>query len=99
MAVIKTAYPNYYHNPQLVNDAITLWSSILKDDRVEDVMEGLYKFIREDNKGFPPVIGQILGHGKVKYKTLASLTSQNFNGRKYDTAELQRKLVAKGRKE
>lgn len=96
MAIIKTAYPCYYQNQNLIDDAITLWSVILKDDDRNTVLQSVYKFIREDTKGFPPVIGQIVRAKKTEYK---NPTSQNFTGRVYDTKMLQERLVAKGRKE
>ena len=61
MAVIKAAYPNYYRdaNPQDRADAVDLWTAMFADDPLELVAGAVKAFIASDEKGFPPVIGQI----------------------------------------
>lgn len=59
MAVIKTAYPEYYRDQEYVEDAARLWHEMFKDDDAVIIGKAVKEFIRTDNKGFPPKIGQI----------------------------------------
>ena len=61
MAVIYAAYPNYYRgaSPQDRADAVDLWTTMFSEDSPELVAGAVKAFISSDEKGFPPVIGQI----------------------------------------
>lgn len=61
MAVIYAAYPNYYRraSPQDRADAVDLWTTMFSEDSPELVAGAVKAFIASDEKGFPPVIGQI----------------------------------------
>ncbi|MCM1275810.1 MAG: replicative helicase loader/inhibitor [Lachnospiraceae bacterium] len=68
MAVLKTAYPNYYKNSGDLEQAAKLWAELFADDDVLVVAAAVKAFIANDEKGFPPVIGQI----KAMVRDLAS---------------------------
>ncbi len=59
MAILKTAYPNYYKGGSDLEQAAALWAELFADDDVLVVAAAVKAFIVNDNKGFPPVIGQI----------------------------------------
>ena len=59
MTAIRAAYPNYYKNQAEVNDAISLWSEMLAEDKADYIAKAVKDFIKNDNTGFPPTIGQI----------------------------------------
>ena len=61
LAVIYAAYPNYYRgaNPQDMSDVVKLWTKMFEEDSPELVIGAVKAFIASDEKGFPPVIGQI----------------------------------------
>ena len=61
LAVIYVAYPNYYRGakPQDMSDVVKLWTKMFEEDPMELVMGAVKAFIASDEKGFPPVIGQI----------------------------------------
>lgn len=61
MAVLKVAYPNFYHNASLEESAaaVNLWASLFVDDPYELVEAAVKSHIASDIKGFPPHIGAI----------------------------------------
>ncbi len=59
MAILKTAYPNYYKGGSDLEQAANLWAELFKDDDADVVAAAVKAFIVNDEKGFPPVIGQI----------------------------------------
>jgi len=59
MAAIRAAYPNYYKSLAEIDDAINLWAEMLADDKAEYIAKAVKDFIKNDNTGFPPTIGQI----------------------------------------
>lgn len=61
LAVIYAAYPNYYRGakPQDMSDVVKLWMKMFEEDSPELVIGAVKAFIASDEKGFPPVIGQI----------------------------------------
>lgn len=59
MAILKTAYPNYYKGESNAEQASKLWEELFKDDDAAVVAAAVKAFISNDEKGFPPVIGQI----------------------------------------
>lgn len=59
MAILKTAYPNYYKGGSDLEQAANLWAELFKDDDAAVVAAAVKAFIVNDEKGFPPVIGQI----------------------------------------
>lgn len=59
MAILKTAYPNYYKGGSDLEQAAALWAELFADDDVLVVVAAVKSFIVNDDKGFPPVIGQI----------------------------------------
>lgn len=61
MAVLRAAYPRYYSGQRReeVETAITLWQSIFDDLPYNVVAAAVQAFIADDDKGFPPAVGQI----------------------------------------
>ena len=59
MSAIKVAYPSYYKNQTEIDDATTLWTEMLSEDDPAYIAKAVKQFIKTDNKGFPPSIGQI----------------------------------------
>lgn len=59
MAILKTAYPNYYKGGGDLEQAAALWAELFADDDVTVVAAAVKAFIVNDEKGFPPTIGQI----------------------------------------
>ena len=64
MAVIKTAYPEYYRQSSEIGDAINLWHEMFRQDDSVLIGEAVKRFIKQDDKGFPPKIGQIANIAK-----------------------------------
>lgn len=70
MAVIRTAYPTYYHDMsenELIQ-AVKLWAEMFVDDPARDVAAAVKAYMATDTKGFPPSIGQI----KAKMQTIGT---------------------------
>lgn len=59
MAVLKTAYPSYYKGGSDLEQAAGLWADLFADDDALVVAAAVKSFIVNDDKGFPPAIGQI----------------------------------------
>lgn len=61
MAVLKVAYPAYYHGKTEaeLQAAISLWQEMFSDDDAGIVTAAVKMFIATDEKGFPPNIGVI----------------------------------------
>lgn len=53
----------YYRNKskEELNVAVNLWAEMFADDNINLVKEAVKAYIATDEKGFPPVIGQIKG--------------------------------------
>lgn len=70
MAVIHAAYPSYYRgtSAQGLSDAVDLWTAMFAEEPPELVAGAVKAFIASDEKGFPPVIGQI----KAKIRDLTA---------------------------
>ncbi len=75
MTVLETAYPNYYKNSVNRENAAKLWEELFADDDALVVAAAVKAFIVNDEKGFPPVIGQIktLVHNLTSEKELTEL--------------------------
>ncbi|MCM1059425.1 MAG: replicative helicase loader/inhibitor [Eubacterium sp.] len=75
MAILKTAYPNYYKGESDLEQAANLWTELFKDEDAAVVAAAVKVFIVNDEKGFPPVIGQIktLVHNLTSPKELTEL--------------------------
>ena len=67
MTAIRAAYPNYYRNQAEVSDAITIWHEMLQDDKADYIARAVKDFIKNDNTGFPPTIGQIRSRARDIY--------------------------------
>lgn len=69
MRILKAAYPRFYANVSAdeQKEVMLLWLDMFKDDDVRLVGAAVKALIATDNKGFPPVIGQV----KEKMHTLA----------------------------
>lgn len=59
MSAIKVAFPSYYKNQTEIEDAINLWAEMLSEDDPVNIAKAVKQFIKTDEKGFPPSIGQI----------------------------------------
>lgn len=61
MAVLKGAYPQFYREMTETEyqSTVTLWQSMFADDNAGVVAMAVKAHIASDDKGFPPVIGQI----------------------------------------
>ena len=70
LAILKTAYPYFYKDatPQSAKDTLDLWATLFVDDDPATVGLAVKSFIAADEKGFPPVPGQI----KAIIRTLAA---------------------------
>lgn len=70
LAILKTAYPYFYKDatPQSAYETVELWASMFGDDDMATVGLAVKSFIAADEKGFPPVPGQI----KAILRTLAA---------------------------
>jgi len=64
MDILTVAYPQYYKNVSEDEKyaASLLWANMFADDSIEVVVAAVKTFIATDEKGFPPVIGQIKAH-------------------------------------
>lgn len=61
MAVLRGAYPNYYKGASQKDllAVVALWQEMFENDDYETVAHAVKRLIALDEKGFPPVIGQI----------------------------------------
>ncbi|KAK8835469.1 hypothetical protein M9Y10_004573, partial [Tritrichomonas musculus] len=61
LKILKKAYPNFYKGFSKGDskDAIDLWAMMFEDEDVFTVANAVKAHIAMDEKGFPPVIGQI----------------------------------------
>ena len=69
MKIIKGFYPHYYNNDDAVKEAVMLWNNVLETENFTLMQKALKEFVKADTKGFPPVIGQLIGLGKEIKKT------------------------------
>lgn len=69
MDALKIAYPRYYAEltGKRRETALTMWASAFAEDDVRVVLAAVQSFIAMDEKGFPPVPGQI----KAKIRLIA----------------------------
>lgn len=58
LAIIASTYPNF----KVENKGMTVdvWHKVLENDSYEKIEASLYAYIRKDNSGFAPTIGQLL---------------------------------------
>jgi len=70
MAVLRGAYPQFYRDisRKEAEDTVNLWSDLFRTDDPLLVMAAVKSFIEADEKGFPPVPGQI----KAKLRLITS---------------------------
>lgn len=68
MKIIKGYYPTYYRDAEMINDAVILWTKILENEEFNFIQKGLEQFVKSDNKGFPPVPGQLITLAKETRK-------------------------------
>lgn len=61
MALLQATYPNYYRglSDKDAKSVVNIWAEMFADDPEELVTAAVKRLILSDNKGFPPVIGQI----------------------------------------
>lgn len=61
LGILKIAYPNFYKSftKEDSKNAIDLWTMMFEDEDVVMVASAVKAYIATDEKGFPPVIGQI----------------------------------------
>ena len=59
MAIMRTAYPEYYRQQNDIEDTVNLWLEMLEGDDPIIISKAVKEFIKNDDKGFPPKIGQI----------------------------------------
>jgi len=61
MAVLRGAYPQFYRDISRIEaeDTVNLWTDLFRGDDFALVMASVKSFIEADEKGFPPVPGQI----------------------------------------
>ena len=61
MAVLKTAYPQYYRTatPEDADAAVKLWTEMFQNEPGELVAAAVKALIASDEKGFPPHIGAV----------------------------------------
>jgi hypothetical protein len=59
LLAIQTAYPNY--RPKDNEAAVNLWTSVMDDIPLNMAMIALKSYIRTDQSGFAPSIGQLIG--------------------------------------
>jgi hypothetical protein len=61
LSVLRGAYPQFYKNTsrQEAIDTINLWTDMFADDDFQIVAAAVKAIIVSDEKGFPPVIGQV----------------------------------------
>ena len=61
MSVLKAAYPSFYRDMKRDDAlaAVELWASMFADDDFGIVCAAVKALIAGDEKGFPPVIGQV----------------------------------------
>lgn len=69
LAVLKAAYPNFYKTmtKEEAEGTVQLWASMFIEEDYRLVSEAVRAHIATDEKGFPPIIGQI--KGKVRQIT------------------------------
>ena len=61
MSVLKAAYPGFYRDMKRQDalEAVDLWAAMFADDDFGIVCAAVKALIAADEKGFPPVIGQV----------------------------------------
>ena len=61
MAILKASYPNFYKDMkrQDAEGIVNLWAEMFAEDDYRLVAAAVKALIATDNKGFPPVIGQV----------------------------------------
>ena len=61
LKILKIAYPNFYKDfsKEYIKDTIDLWTIMFEDEDFSMVANAVKAYIPTDEKGFPPVIGQI----------------------------------------
>lgn len=59
LMMIQAAYPNY--NPPDKTVTVNLWNGMLQDYSYEQVSAAIKAYIRTDQKGFSPSVGEVVG--------------------------------------
>lgn len=59
LMMIQAAYPNY--NPPDKTVTVNLWNGMLQDYSYEQVSAAIKAYIRTDQKGFAPSVGEVVG--------------------------------------
>ena len=61
LQILKISYPNFYRDfsKEDTNNAIDLWTIMFEGEDFSMVANAVKAYIATDEKGFPPVIGQI----------------------------------------
>ena len=61
MAVLKATYPNVYKDMTRrdAEGVVALWTDMFSEDSYNAVAAAVKAFTASDNKGFPPVVGQV----------------------------------------
>lgn len=61
IAILKLNYPQYYKDfgKEELNSVMELWADLFAEDDVNIVLAAVKALLVSDNKGFPPVIGQV----------------------------------------
>lgn len=60
LGAIRAGYPRFYDGVEDMDAIVDLWAGMFGDYPADLVMEAYRRFLTDDNKGFPPVIGQIM---------------------------------------
>ena len=58
MAIIKTAYPEYYRNQTDLIDAVNLWAEMFTKDDATLIAKAVKKFIKTDSRAFLRRLGK-----------------------------------------
>lgn len=77
MAVLRGAYPNFYRGISKIEaeDTVNLWLDIFGRHPFKLVIAAVKSFIEADEKGFPPVPGQIAA--KIRLLTESELQGES----------------------
>ena len=107
MGALETAYPRYYAgiDNQRRAQAVAMWASAFEPDDVRLVAAAVRSFIATDDKGFPPVPGQIkakmrliAGHGETSEAEAWDMVRKAVRNSVYDSAAEFEKLPPSVRK-
>ena len=63
LMVVSTTYPNW--RPENMSNTVDVWTVIFKDYEHDVIENAVMDYIKNDNKGFAPVPGQIIANIKT----------------------------------